>query len=212
MSPDGSTKPLPEEKLLKLIRDKGPRAVTVATVGQAGGVGPSIAATSDAGRGVSSLRWPQLAAGGLGVLLFIEAVCLILQLARPLPTVHMPVIADQSAPEPSASVTTTPAMPSLAQSASPMLFTSPAASLGTPTTGSRPHGAPSASAKLLASRLTLMGIVAGEPAQAIIEDSQTKKTYFVTAGQAVVEGAVVEQVLDNRVILDLEGEKIELTL
>ena len=57
-----------------------------------------------------------------------------------------------------------------------------------------------------------MGIVAGEPAQAIIEDTQTNKTYFVTAGQAVVEGAVLDKVLDNRVILDLDGEKIELSL
>jgi hypothetical protein len=28
----------------------------------------------------------------------------------------------------------------------------------------------------------------------------------------VVEGAVVEQVLDNRVVLDVAGEKIELSL
>ena len=212
MSPDGSTKPLPEEKLLKLIRDKGPRTATVATAGQASSAGLSVTAASDAGRGVSHLRWPKLAATGLGLVLLIEGVYLIIQLVRPVQTVHMPVIADQASPEPSAAATTPPEVPSLAQSASPTLFTSPAASPSAPTTGSRPHGAPSASAKLLASRLTLMGIVAGEPAQAIIEDSQTKKTYFVTAGQVVVEGAVVEQVLDNRVILDLDGEKIDLTL
>lgn len=57
-----------------------------------------------------------------------------------------------------------------------------------------------------------MGIVSGNPGQAIIEDSQTKKTHFVTVGQVVVEGAVVEQVLDHHVILDLDGEKIDLTL
>ena len=34
----------------------------------------------------------------------------------------------------------------------------------------------------------------------------------MTAGQTVVEGAVVEQVLENHVVLDLAGEKIELTL
>jgi len=60
--------------------------------------------------------------------------------------------------------------------------------------------------------LTLMGIVSGNPAQAIIEDAETKKTYFVTPGQMVVDGAVLERVLDNRVVLDLNGEKIDLTL
>ena len=57
-----------------------------------------------------------------------------------------------------------------------------------------------------------MGIVSGDPGEAVIEDAETKKTYFVTTGQAVVEGATLERVLDNRVILDLGGEKIELTL
>ena len=46
----------------------------------------------------------------------------------------------------------------------------------------------------------------------IIEDSETKKTFFVTAGQMVIEDAVVEQVLDSRVILTVAGEKIELSL
>ena len=72
--------------------------------------------------------------------------------------------------------------------------------------------APSGSANLLSSRLTLMGIVSGEPAQAIIADSQTQKTYFVSVGQPVAEGAMLEQILDNRVILNYSGEKIELTL
>ena len=57
-----------------------------------------------------------------------------------------------------------------------------------------------------------MGIVAGDSPQAIIEDSETKKTFFVTAGQMVVDGAVVEQVLDHRVVLTVAGEKIELSL
>ena len=70
----------------------------------------------------------------------------------------------------------------------------------------------SVAAKELAARLNLMGIVAGDQPQAIIEDSQTHKTYFVISGQAVSEGAVVEKVLENRVILSIDGETIELTL
>ena len=115
------------------------------------------------------------------------------------------------APEaPAAQTETLPPLPSLAESVSRPLFSPPADASGSASSG--PRQAPSGSAALLASRLTLLGIVAGTPGQAIIEDSQTKKTHFVSPGQAVVDGAVVDQVLDTRVILDFLGEKIELTL
>ena len=96
-----------------------------------------------------------------------------------------------------------------ASSASRPLFAAPAGRAGTPGPS---RSAPSGSAQLLASRLTLTGVISGDPPQAIIEDSQTQKTYFVTVGQALAEGAVLDQVLDNRVILDFQGEKIELNL
>ena len=211
MSPDGSTKPLPEEKLLKLIRDKKPRATTPPPA-NASGASIAGASMNEAVVGMSPLRWPTLLAGAFGAVLAIELVYLALQLTRPVPTVKVPSLPVSLPSGPSAPLPPPAAMPSLAASASQTLF---ASSMGTPSDGtgtSRTHAAPSATAKLLAARLTLMGIVAGQPPQAIIEDSQTKKTYFVTTGQAVSEGAVLEQVLDNRVILDLQGEKIELTL
>ena len=211
MSPDGSTKPLPEEKLLGLIRDKGSRAAVRAPAA-AGEPSPSSVAAGPASARTAPLRWPVVAAGGLGVLVLLESVYLVIQLVRPLPMVRVPVVESPPTAEPTEQAPALPAMPSLAQSASGALFTAPAISADVPTSGSRPHGMPSAQAKLLASRLTLMGIMAGESPQAIIEDSETKKTYFVTTGQVVVEGSVLEQGLDNRVILDLDGEKIELSL
>jgi hypothetical protein len=149
----------------------------------------------------------RVAAWSLGLALLVEIMCLTVQAIRPLPAVAVPAVAIAPAEELGGAAKPLDGMPSLAESASRRLFSTPAAAA---TSSSAP--APSESAKLLASRLTLMGIVSGDPAQAIIEDAQTKKTFFVTTGQTVIEGAVLEQVLDNRVILDLGGEKIELTL
>lgn len=215
MSPDGFTKPPPEEKLLRLIRGKGPRPDGGAERSPAPSRG--MAARDTVGSALSVRAqgpdWPQLAVTGFGLLLIIEVMVLGVQLLRPLPALRVPEVIAPSSDEPPVAALPLEGLPSLAAGVSRPLFTAPVESSpspGTPTAG--PRSGPSAAAKMLASRLSLMGIVAGDPAQAIIEDSQTRKTYFVTTGQAVVEGAVLEQVLDNRVILDLDGEKIELTL
>ena len=207
-------KPPPEEKLLRLIRGKG--------AAPSSGIAPAMPAISGSAAGMvtpdfrsrtSELPWLKAAVGVLGALLSLEIVCLILQTMWPLPAASVPRIAASSssatAEQPSPTAVPTPEMPSVAASASRPLF-SPVAP-ATPSAAS-PGSLPSGSANVLAARLTLMGIVSGNPAQAIIEDSQTQKTYFVTVGQQVVEGATVEQVLDNRVILNLAGEKIELSL
>lgn len=59
--------------------------------------------------------------------------------------------------------------------------------------------------------LSLIGIVAGEKPQAIIEDRKIQKTYFLNKGQTVNQ-LTVEDILKDRVILDFEGEKLELVL
>ena len=59
--------------------------------------------------------------------------------------------------------------------------------------------------------LSLIGIVAGEKPQAIIEDKKIQKTYFLNKGQSVNQ-LTVEDILEDRVILDFEGEKLELVL
>jgi hypothetical protein len=65
---------------------------------------------------------------------------------------------------------------------------------------------------MLAARLTLTGIVSGDPPQAIIEDSETHKTFFVTPGQTIVAGAMLERLEENRAVLSYGGERIELGL
>jgi hypothetical protein len=141
----------------------------------------------------------------------VEFILLIVQALQPSPRMTAPPLPDASE-APGVSPDTLPPISSLAQSVSRPLFSPPADASGSASAPSGSRQAPSGLATLLASRLTLMGIMAGNPGQAIIEDSQTKKTYFVSPGQVVVDGAVVDQVLDNRVILDLQGEQIELTL
>ncbi len=89
------------------------------------------------------------------------------------------------------------------------LFTAPLAHAVTPGTVAV---APSVKASKLAARLSLLGIVSGEQPQAIIEDSQTQKTYFVSEGQTVVDGAILESVNSNGVVLNFLGETIELNL
>ena len=211
MSPDGSVKPPPEEKLLRLIRGKGakPAQDMTAPAQAAEGAATVFMTAVNWPSRARRLPWPIIAGGMLGAALALEVICLMVQAVWPLPNVVVPVAATSASPLAPADTANTPAMPDM-----PSLTASAARALFAPSafTADASYASPSGSAKLLASRLTLMGIVSGNPAQAIIEDSQTQKTYFVTTGQAVVEGAVLEQVLDNRVVLDLGGEKIELTL
>jgi len=213
MSPDGSSKPPPEEKLLKLIRGKALRGGTESAEGSSpSSQTASISLAGLPGAGTRRWRWPLLAAVGLGLVLGLEISVLVAQMTSPPPMPQIPspppasirpTVLD-SADQPSEE------LPSLAASVSRPLFAlvkdEAQSAQQVEQTG------PSHAATELAARLTLMGIVSGEQAQAIIEDTRTKKTYFVQVGQAVVEGAVLEQVLDNRVILSFKGEQIELTL
>ena len=153
--------------------------------------------------------------GALSVALGIEGIALIMEALWPMPPVETPSIRGQSSHGTGAGATTAmrlDEMPSLSASASRPLFSVSAAASSSAGTDQVTRAAPSATAQQLAARLTLMGIVAGNPAQAIIQDSQTQKTYFVKVGQPVVEGAVLEQVLEHRAVLNLNGEKIELAL
>ncbi len=59
--------------------------------------------------------------------------------------------------------------------------------------------------------LSLIGIIAGEKPQAAIEDKKIQKTYFLYKGQTVNQ-LTVEDILEDRVILDFCGERLELVL
>lgn len=213
--------PLPEERLLKLLRGKtarpeGPPSAgsaspaPAAAMAGAAAVGAAASAANFAVR-AQQIPWQRLAIMCLSVALGLEVCAIVVQALRPLPSVSLPVVLAPAPVSNQMPVLPEETMPSLSESVSRQLFVASAGGGD----GERPavsRPAPSGSAKQLASRLTLLGIVPGDPAQAIIEDAESKKTYFVSTGQVIVEGAVLEQVLDTHVILDLQGEKVELTL
>ena len=58
---------------------------------------------------------------------------------------------------------------------------------------------------------TLMGIIAGDKPQAILEDGKNKKTYFLYKGDSV-DNIKVEDIQEDKVILTINGEQLELTL
>jgi len=59
--------------------------------------------------------------------------------------------------------------------------------------------------------LNLLGIIKGDNTQAIIEDKNLKKTFFLYKGDSIGDLKVYD-IKDNVVILDYNGEKIELNI
>lgn len=226
MSPDGPKSLPPEERLLRLIRGKGP--VPEPSGGTAHGAsegsqsleasGPvSTPAVVPKPLGVRTWRLPSwwLAAvnWSLGGLVLVEVVSLLVIATRPAsqPSIAAPGLKLHDPLEsgnPSALEDQTLGV-GLSQAASRPLF-QPLSS--TAQSGLRPAVALSQEAKELAGRLNVIGLVDGDPPQAIIEDAQTQKTYFVAAGQHVTDGLVVTDIREDRVVLDLNGQTIELSL
>jgi type II secretory pathway component PulC len=206
MSPGGSKIP-PEEKLLKLIRGK-PQAESSAMPG-ARGAG-TVAAVGSAGGGGWGL--PGWLVPTLNVVLSLvaaaEIAALVWCFVAPVPEVSLPAaVAAKAADE----VPVPEAPPSLSAAASRPLFEAPDRAPESAQATPAATAGPSVEARELASRLTLIGVVSGDSPQAIIEDSGKGKTSFVGVGQ-MVEGMVVEEVHDNRVVLSLNGERVELSL
>lgn len=63
----------------------------------------------------------------------------------------------------------------------------------------------------IAGKFTLVGIMPGVNPQAIIEDKETGKTYYLYKGTSF-DGGVVQEIGSGRVVLDCKGEKINLVL
>lgn len=63
----------------------------------------------------------------------------------------------------------------------------------------------------LSKKFNLVGIMAGDEPQAIIEDKETEKTYYLYKGQSF-NGATVEEIGDGKVVLNYRGRKIILVL
>lgn len=230
MSPDGPKIVSPEEKLLRLIRGKGysspptaqPVGQSAAGSPQGSQTTPPVVGSASSGRVGSGWAFPSWGLTainiGLVVLVVAELIGWLLVATKGQPTIEEAIPKPDAAathpvpPPPNTVKPQEPASsnPSLASVASRPLFQLE----GNQQAGSarRPAAAPSEDANALAARLTLIGIVAGEPAQAIIEDAQSHKTFFVSVGQSLIEGLVVEEIRENRVVLDLRGETIELSL
>ena len=62
----------------------------------------------------------------------------------------------------------------------------------------------------LSKTLRLVGIVLDAQPKAIIERIAQKETVFLSKGETV-EGAVLEDILEDKVILSYQDEKVELT-
>lgn len=65
--------------------------------------------------------------------------------------------------------------------------------------------------KDMAARLRLMGILAAQPLQAVVEDSTDRRTYYLSEGESIHEFQV-ERVLEGKIILKFEDERMELVL
>lgn len=57
--------------------------------------------------------------------------------------------------------------------------------------------------------INLLGIISGDNPQAILEDKNTQKTYYLNKGQSISD-FVVEDIKEGRVILNYKGQKLEL--
>ena len=206
MSPGGSQKLPPEERLLKLIRGKEPQPAMPAVFTPSQNVGALKTESSVASQ--RTIRWSSLVIGLLSLMLIAEIGLVIVEALKPLPYIEVPVV-PTSRQAGNAGVQKPPeVLTSIADSAVRPIFVAPVVVVRAVEKDDRP----SIEVSSLSARLSLLGIVSGEPPQAIIEDSQTKKTHFVSEGQHVAEGARVKQVLENSVVLEVADETIELTL
>jgi hypothetical protein len=63
----------------------------------------------------------------------------------------------------------------------------------------------------MSQQIGLVGIIAGDSPQAIIENKKAQKTYYLNKGQSL-DGYTVDDIQEDKVMLDYEGRKISLFL
>ena len=222
MSPDGPKSFPPEERLLRLIRGHRPAAESQSPqrpeavrppTGAVAGMAEPLGARRPAWTWTLPSWWLAAVNWSLGGLVVAEVAMLLVIATRPAP--HPPAVElalqtrEAVAPDGAPAIEERAGGVGLTGVAGRPLF----ASLHpTAQAGARAPLAMSQEAKALAARLNVIGLVDGHPPQAIIEDTQTQKTYFVSEGQHVTEGLIVTEIRENRVVLDLNGQPIELSL
>lgn len=69
----------------------------------------------------------------------------------------------------------------------------------------------SQTASELLANYSLKGILSEDSPQAIIEDKKTKQTYFLNKGDSLGE-FLIEEINEGKITLDLEGQKVEMSL
>lgn len=63
----------------------------------------------------------------------------------------------------------------------------------------------------VSNNFSLVGIIPGDNPQAVIEDKAAGKTYYLYKG-ASINGAVVQEITNGKVVLDYNGESVSLVL
>ena len=199
----GVSKTPPEEKLLRLIRGKS----GAPTQSAASGAGPvQMASVGSARRSMGLPGWLVPLLNTVLVLAIVaELAGLVWCMVAPMPELTM---ATPPSAAPTGDVTAVEPAPSLATTARPLFEINERRAEAD--AAPKAQG-PSVESRAAAAKLSLIGVVSGDPPQAIIEDSETHKTSFLTKGQ-MVDGMVLEEIHENRVVLSLNGERIELSL
>jgi hypothetical protein len=84
-------------------------------------------------------------------------------------------------------------------------------SIFSPQEGETSAAAAGPTAEEISSNLSLIGIIAGDKPQAIIEDKKAGKSYFVYKA-GTVGGARIIDILEDRVVMECQGKQFELML
>jgi hypothetical protein len=152
-------------------------------------------------------QWPAVTLWVLGGVLLVEVIGMVLMALREMPVidVNVPVVA---APAAQAEPVTLSGLPSLSQGIRRVLFVPPPQPRVVEEKGDQAAKV----AEALRSKLSLKGIITGNPPQAILEDGAAGKTFFVVPGQALSDGAVVEAVTESSVTIRVDTETFMLNL
>lgn len=178
----------PEEKLLRLIRG--------------GKTGPSLKKDFNFLAWLRSKLTVSSARKAAAVLFFLSVIYLAVSFIYPLTGLKK-----INLPQPGQQKTGTP----LKEEVKPLEFYAQAINqrqiFGSALVGS--SGQPIVAAGEALKDISLVGVISGEPPQAVIEDKKAQRTYYAIKGQSVGEYQL-EDIQDGKVILNYDGKKYEL--
>lgn len=195
---------LPEEKLLRLIRDKKRTEAAAPGRKKTGSADTRplhLARPSRILRGYFSLRNLSAFAGLLSLVSVVYLVFMFAGWERVIPSGI--VSGGISQPEAGSADTMKPCEFYLSGIRGRTIFSVPAQS-ATDTVS------PAAAAEMIKD-LNLVGVISGENAQAVIEDKKLQKTYYMAEGQTI-NGLTIENIQAGKVTVTCQGQRFELYL